>query len=237
MLARVLGSTSYGYFVWRELLAAAAAHEAGDPKPLLRLAAADRRAPRPRRRCTTRAFRRSGACTVARRFPRSTFVELRNSVHVTALGDLDTCASQIYARFVRTLRAGDVSCARRIPELRLVPAFARTLDEVGATRPRPFELERVVFVPGVAVSGTVTWHRGGAVAATPKVSAPRGVAALLDLDLTLARPLARASLTGWVGGERLAAGMLAPGRGEAERRVVRYALRSAARPIQTVRVR
>jgi hypothetical protein len=203
----------------------------------------------------------AGARTVARRFPRSTFVELRNSVHVTALGDLDNCASRIYARFVRTLQAGDASCARRIPELRLVPAFARTLDEVGAARPRPgneasganrriavaaartvadvvsrwwvnydgtgmglrggtweyagddpvtFELDRVVFVPGVAVSGTVTWHGSGAVAATLRVAAPRGVAALLDLDWTLARPLARASLTGWVGGERLAADMLAP---------------------------
>lgn len=65
----------------------------------------------------------SGAREVARRFPRSAFVELRNSVHVTAILDRDRCASQIYARFVRTLAAGDTSCARRVPEIRLAPSF------------------------------------------------------------------------------------------------------------------
>ena len=54
------------------------------------------------------------ARAAAAKFPRSTFVEVRNSVHVTALYDLDDCASRIYLRFVKTLRAGDTSCARRI---------------------------------------------------------------------------------------------------------------------------
>lgn len=72
----------------------------------------------------------SGAREVARRFPRSTFVEVRNSVHVTAILDADRCASRIYVRFVRALEAGDTSCARRIPELRVVPSFPARLAAV-----------------------------------------------------------------------------------------------------------
>lgn len=72
----------------------------------------------------------SGAREVARRFPHSTFVEVRNSVHVTAILDGDRCASRIYVRFVRGLEAGDTSCARRIPELRVVPSFPARLAAV-----------------------------------------------------------------------------------------------------------
>lgn len=61
---------------------------------------------------------------VARRFPRSTFVEVENSVHVTALLDADACASRIYWHFVRNRTAGDTECARRIPEQRLVRTFS-----------------------------------------------------------------------------------------------------------------
>ncbi len=71
---------------------------------------------------------------VARRFPRATFVEVRGSIHVTALGDRDRCASALYARFVRARAAGDVGCAGRVAPQRLVPAFPRTLAAVrGAT--------------------------------------------------------------------------------------------------------
>lgn len=76
----------------------------------------------------------SGARLVAHRFPRSTFVELHNSIHVTATYDRDGCASTIYTRFVGTLRAGDTSCASRIAEVRLVPTFARSLAEVTPAR-------------------------------------------------------------------------------------------------------
>lgn len=203
----------------------------------------------------------SGARRVARTFPRSMFVELHNSVHVTALGDADRCASLIYARFVKSRRAGDTSCARRIPELRVMPRFAQSLGEVDAGRPAPeneaaasgrriavasartvadvlsrwwlnydgdgvglrggrwayegdevvtFYLDAVQLVPGVAVSGTVTWDRSGPLIARVRTEAPRGVAAELTLRWTLARPLARASLVGWVGGQRLRATMLAP---------------------------
>jgi pimeloyl-ACP methyl ester carboxylesterase len=70
------------------------------------------------------------ARAAAAKFPRSTFVEVQNSVHVTALYDLDDCASRIYLRFVKTLRAGDRSCARRIPELRVVSSFPLRVGDV-----------------------------------------------------------------------------------------------------------
>ena len=63
----------------------------------------------------------SGAREVARRFPASTFVEVANSVHVTALADWDLCASRIYARFVRNLTPGDTSCAGEVGEWNVVP--------------------------------------------------------------------------------------------------------------------
>jgi pimeloyl-ACP methyl ester carboxylesterase len=76
----------------------------------------------------------SGARLVARRFPGSTFVEVRNSLHVTALYDHDGCASRIYLRFVRTLEPGDTSCAREVPENHLVPVFATRLAQVPPAR-------------------------------------------------------------------------------------------------------
>ena len=72
----------------------------------------------------------SGARLVAQRFPRSTFVELQNSIHVTALGDRDACAEPITRRFIETLDAGDTSCAQRIKEV-------RTVDRFPARRPTP----------------------------------------------------------------------------------------------------
>ena len=65
----------------------------------------------------------SGAKVVANRFPRSWFVEVRNSIHVTALGDRDNCASTIYWRFVKQLRPGDTSCRLHVPEIRAVTRF------------------------------------------------------------------------------------------------------------------
>ncbi len=71
-----------------------------------------------------------GAREVAGRFPESTFVEVENSLHVTAIYDHDDCASRIYLRFVRTLDPGDTSCARQISEPHVVPVFAAKLGDV-----------------------------------------------------------------------------------------------------------
>ncbi len=65
-----------------------------------------------------------GARQVAGRFPASTFVEVANMVHVSALADTKECAAGIVLRFVRTLSAGNTSCAAMYPEVREVDAFA-----------------------------------------------------------------------------------------------------------------
>jgi hypothetical protein len=70
------------------------------------------------------------AAVVADRFPHSTFVEVQNSIHVTAIYDKDACASRIYVRFLKTLEPGDTSCAERIPEPHLVPLFPTRLPDV-----------------------------------------------------------------------------------------------------------
>jgi TAP-like protein len=66
----------------------------------------------------------SGAHVVAARFPHSTFVETHNTIHVSAL-DRDPCVAPFVRRFIRTLDAGDTSCAARIAEVRVVDRFAR----------------------------------------------------------------------------------------------------------------
>ena len=74
----------------------------------------------------------SGARVVASRFPRSTFVEMDNTIHVSALGDRDGCAAPLVRRFIRTLSAGDTSCAQRIAEVRVVDRFPRRAADARA---------------------------------------------------------------------------------------------------------
>ena len=71
-----------------------------------------------------------GAKQVADSFPNSTFVKVANMVHVSALGDTKGCASGIVLRFVRTLSAGNTSCAATYPEIHVVDAFAVHANEV-----------------------------------------------------------------------------------------------------------
>lgn len=77
----------------------------------------------------------SGAREVARRFPESTFVEVENSFHVTALYDADGCAVSLYVRFVRDLDPGGTSCARRIGEVHVVPRFPASVGKTPPARP------------------------------------------------------------------------------------------------------
>ena len=60
-------------------------------------------------------------------FPNSQLVVVRNVGHVTALADFDRCASGIVRRFLRSLAAGDVSCAENASEIHVVPEFPRRL--------------------------------------------------------------------------------------------------------------
>lgn len=71
-----------------------------------------------------------GGAAAAAQYDNAQQVIVANSFHVTALGDLDDCASQLVRRFVKTLSAGDTSCADRIVEIRTTPAFARSFAEV-----------------------------------------------------------------------------------------------------------
>jgi len=71
-----------------------------------------------------------GARQTADAFPNSTYVEVANMTHVSALSDFDRCASRIVRRFVRTLDAGDTSCASEYNEMRLVDSFARSSREL-----------------------------------------------------------------------------------------------------------
>ena len=80
---------------------------------------------------------------VASRFPRSTFVETANTIHISALGDRDACAQPMVRRFVRTLSAGDTSCARRIAEVRTVDAFPRRAASAVDARARAGDRSRV----------------------------------------------------------------------------------------------
>jgi hypothetical protein len=80
---------------------------------------------------------------VASRFPRSTFVETANTIHISALGDRDDCAQPMVRRFVRALSAGDTSCARRIAEVRTVDAFPRRAASAEPARPRAGDRSRV----------------------------------------------------------------------------------------------
>jgi pimeloyl-ACP methyl ester carboxylesterase len=80
---------------------------------------------------------------VASRFPRSTFVETANTIHISALGDRDDCAAPMMRRFVRTLSAGDTSCAARIAEVRTVDAFPRRAAAAEPARPRAGDRSRV----------------------------------------------------------------------------------------------
>lgn len=74
-----------------------------------------------------------GAEKAASFLPNSTFVEVANVAHVTALVDYSRCASDLVVRFVRTGGdAGDVSCATGYNEIRVVEHFPATLDAVEA---------------------------------------------------------------------------------------------------------
>lgn len=72
-----------------------------------------------------------GAKETAAAFPNSTYVEVKNMVHVSALADFNRCASIIVRRFISILDAGNTTCADRYNENRLVKRFVRTSDGLG----------------------------------------------------------------------------------------------------------
>jgi len=67
----------------------------------------------------------------AAHWPDSTYVEVRNTAHISALADFQGCASGIVRRFLRTLSAGDTRCARHAPAVE-VATFPATLGAAPA---------------------------------------------------------------------------------------------------------
>jgi hypothetical protein len=82
---------------------------------------------------------------VARQFPRSKQILVRNSFHVTAVGDTDGCAVRILRRFLRTPshwpRHG---CASKVPPIRALGIYPRTLRGVTIAQGRGPVLARRV---------------------------------------------------------------------------------------------
>jgi len=67
----------------------------------------------------------------ARNFPHGRQVVLHNSLHVNALPHArSACGAELVRRFIETLELGDTACTQAIPEMRLVPRFARHVDEL-----------------------------------------------------------------------------------------------------------
>ena len=72
---------------------------------------------------------------VAENFPNSTYLEVPNAGHVTAIYDADGCSSAIARRFIRTLNTGDTSCLNKISEHRVVARFAESAADVPEATP------------------------------------------------------------------------------------------------------
>lgn len=70
---------------------------------------------------------------VAEQFPDATQVVVRNSFHVTAVGDRDDCAERIVRAFVRSpgSQARVSGCAREIEPVRALGVVPRTLADLG----------------------------------------------------------------------------------------------------------
>ncbi len=71
-----------------------------------------------------------GAAAAAN-FPRGRQVVLRNSLHVNALpGARSECGAALVRHFLDTLEPGGTECTQTIAEIRLVPRFARRVQEL-----------------------------------------------------------------------------------------------------------
>ncbi len=97
---------------------------------------------------------------VAGNFPNSTFVEVANSGHVAALGDVVGCAAAIVVHFVENGSPGDTSCAAEYPPVRTTNEFPATLGDVSVPAGPASSLQRQT---AMAVAGTVAdlfprWH-------------------------------------------------------------------------------
>ena len=80
-----------------------------------------------------------GAVVAEQLGPSARWVKVENTIHVTALADPYGCASGLVREFVRRperLQSMDVSCASRIPEIRVVGDYPRRLSGATPATPR-----------------------------------------------------------------------------------------------------
>jgi pimeloyl-ACP methyl ester carboxylesterase len=80
-----------------------------------------------------------GAIVAGQLGPSARWVKVENTIHVTALADPYGCASGLVRQFVRQperLHSMDVSCASRIPEVRVVGDYPRRLSGATPATPR-----------------------------------------------------------------------------------------------------
>jgi len=78
-----------------------------------------------------------GAAAAAR-YAHGHHVIIANGFHVNALPHARSeCAATLVRRFIATLSTGDESCAAAVPELRLVPRFARHVSELAPAEGLP----------------------------------------------------------------------------------------------------
>jgi pimeloyl-ACP methyl ester carboxylesterase len=72
----------------------------------------------------------------AAHYPDARHVVIANSFHVNALPHARSqCGAILVRRFMENLRIGDDNCAAAVPAVRLVPRFARHVEELEAARP------------------------------------------------------------------------------------------------------
>jgi pimeloyl-ACP methyl ester carboxylesterase len=72
---------------------------------------------------------------VAKKFPRGRQIIVPNGFHVNALPHSRSgCPAEIARRFIETLDVGDTSCLQSVPEMRLLPEFARRTHELPPAR-------------------------------------------------------------------------------------------------------
>jgi len=96
---------------------------------------------------------------VAGQFPQSQHVVVRNSFHVTAIGDTDACAVHVLRDFIRgaavPLDPDSVACAGLVEPVRAPGAFPRTLQDVApaaAEGPVPVRLRRAGHAAALTVA-------------------------------------------------------------------------------------
>jgi hypothetical protein len=64
------------------------------------------------------------ARAAAQAWPMSTYVQVPNTAHISALADFQGCSSSIVRRFVQTLAVTDTACVAAMPAVNVVPSFA-----------------------------------------------------------------------------------------------------------------